>query len=258
MIAQKGGVNGKFASDLRRSILNKIMTKSNIVEQAEGSGKFVLNTPMFSKELTDVNNGLGEYANFKSLFPQKYTKALEDRRLYSLFVTGGTQADAGAGIATGAVVGKLRQGEPIAFAKTMFISNLLSSFLSKAPSVVQLQKIHDTQPLFGRRDKVLGAMTAILTSIERELDIPGIYSPATGAQETLLDETERTGDVPETGDPIPPVSSNSITPNTLNLNLPAVSPSGSSGPPTTNYASLFPFDTTGGAIQSRAGIGGLV
>ena len=60
------------------------------------------------------------------------------------------------------------------------------------------------------------------------------------------------------GDPIPPVSSNTITPNTLNLNLPAVSPSGSSGPPTTNYASLFPFDTTGGAIQSRAGIGGLV
>ena len=55
------------------------------------------------------------------------------------------------------------------------------------------------------------------------------------------------------------VSQNTITPNTLNLNLPEVSSGGSSSsPPTkTNYASLFPFDTTGGAIQSRAGIGGL-
>jgi hypothetical protein len=34
--------------------------------------------------------------------------------------------------------------------------------------------------------------------------------------------------------------------------------SSSTPPRTTNFASLFPFDTTGGAIQSRAGIGGLV
>ena len=254
MIAAKGGKNGKFASDIRRAILNKIMVKNNIVEQAEGSGRIVLNSPMFAKELSNLNSGVGEFAQFKSLFPKQYTKALEDRRLYSFFITGGTN-DPGASIATGAVVGKLRQGQPIEFAKTMFVSNFLAGFLAKPPSVVQLQKIHDTQPLFGRRDKVFGAMTAMLTSLERELDLPGIPSPATGAEETLEEEVERTGTTPLSGDKI---SMNTITPNTLNLNLPAVSPSGSSGPPTTNYASLFPFDTTGGAIQSRAGIGGLV
>jgi len=257
MIAAKGGKNGKFANDLRRAILNKIMTKSNIVEQAEGSGKFVLNSPMFSKELTDLNSGVGEFSQFKSLFPKQYTKALEDRRLYSMFITGGTKADPGASIATGAVVGQLRQGKPIEFAKTMFVSNVLAGFLAKPPSVVQLQKIHDTQPLFGRRDKVFGAMTAMLTSLERELDIPGIPSPATGAEETLEEEVERTGTTPLSGDKI---SMNTITPNTLNLNLPEVSGGGSSSTPprTTNFASLFPFDTTGGAIQSRAGIGGLI
>jgi len=54
------------------------------------------------------------------------------------------------------------------------------------------------------------------------------------------------------------VSSNAITPNTLNLNLPNVSGGASSGaPPTTNYSSLFPFDTTGSAIADRSGIMGL-
>jgi hypothetical protein len=256
MIAAKGGKNGKFANDLRRAILNKIMTSSNIIEQAEGSGRIVLNSPMFSAELSRLNSGVGDFAQFKSLFPKQYIKALEDRRLYSFFITGGTN-DPGASIATGAVVGKLRQGQPIEFAKTMLVSNLLAGFLAKPPSVVQLQKIHDTQPLFGRRDKVFGAMTAILTSIERELDIPGIPSPATGAEETLEEEVDRTKITPEMGDKI---SSNTITPNTLNLNLPAVSGGGSSSSPptTTNYASLFPFDTTGGAIASKAGIGGLV
>jgi len=171
-------------------------------------------------------------------------------------VTGGT--DAGADIATGAVVGQLRQGRPIEFAKTMFISTALSKFLSKAPSVEQLQRIHDTQPFFGRRDKVFGAMTGMLTSMERELGLDFLpLTPETGSQEDLGTEVERTGKSPEMGDKL---SQNTITPDTLNLNLPTVSGGGSSGSPPsrTNFASLFPFDTTGSAISSRAGIGGLV
>ena len=257
-IAARGGMNGKLANDLRRAILNKIMTKSGILEQGEGSGELLLNTPMFSKALTEIEGGVGDFAQFRSLFPKKYVKALQDRRLYSFFLTGGTKPDSGADIATGAVVGQLRQGRPIEFAKTMFISTALSKFLSKAPSVEQLQRIHDTQPFFGRRDKVLGAMTAMLTSMERELGLDFLpLTPETGSQEDLGTEVERTGVSPEMGDKL---SQNTITPNTLNLNLPTVSGGGSVGSPpsNTNFASLFPFDTTGSAISSRAGIGGLV
>ena len=168
---------------------------------------------MFSKNMTDLTKGLGEFQNFKSLFPPKYVKAITDRRLYSFFITGGTKADPGASIATGAVVGQLRQGKPIEFAKTMFISNVLSSILATPPSVVQLQKIHDTFPTFGRRDKVFGALTAMLTTLEREIGINIPLSPETGAQEDLQTEVERTRKSPEMGDQ---VSVNTITPNTEN------------------------------------------
>ena len=257
MVAQKGGVNGAFANDLRRAIIKKVMTKSGIAEQAEGTGELVLNTPMFSKNMTDLTKGLGEFQNFKSLFPPKYVKAITDRRLYSFFITGGTKADPGASIATGAVVGQLRQGKPIEFAKTMFISNVLSSILATPPSVVQLQKIHDTFPTFGRRDKVFGALTAMLTTLEREIGINIPLSPETGAQEDLQTEVERTRKSPEMGDQ---VSVNTITPNTANLilSLPKVSGGGNVNPPNNQqYASLFPFDTTGTAIANRAGIMGL-
>ena len=260
MVASKGGINSPFANDLRRAIINKVMTKSGIAEQAEGSGTIVINSAMFSKNMTDLTEGLGEFQSFKSLFPPKYVKALTDRRLYSFFITGGTK-DAGASIATGAVVGQLRQGKPIEFGKTMLVSNVLSSILAKPPSVVQLQKVHDKFNAYQRRDKVFSGLTAMLTSLERELGIGLPLSPETGKQETIEEEVERTGETPVRGDQVSQntTMSNTITPNTLNLNLPEVSGGGSSSSPPlkTNYASLFPFDTTGGAIQSRAGIGGL-
>ena len=139
----------------------------------------------------------------------------------------------------------------------MFISNVLSSILATPPSVVQLQKIHDTFPTFGRRDKVFGALTAMLTTLEREIGINIPLSPETGAQEDLQTEVERTRKSPEMGDQ---VSVNTITPNTANLNLslPKVSGGGNVNPPNNRqYASLFPFDTTGTAIANRAGIMGL-
>ena len=257
IVSQKGGINSPFANDLRRAVIKKIMTKSGIAQQAEGSGTIVLNSQQFAQNIADVTEGVGEFQNFKSLFPPKYAKALSDRRLYSFFIEGGK--DPGASIATGAVVGQLRQGKPIEFGKTMLVSNVLSSILATPPSVVQLQKIHDTFPSFGRRDKVFGALTAMLTTLEREIGLDVPLSPETGAQEDLQTEVERTGKSPEMGDKL---SQNTITPNTsnLNLNLPAVSGGGSVGSPpsNTNFASLFPFDTTGSAISSRAGIGGLV
>ena len=263
MIADKGGINSKFANEIRRAILKKIATKGNMADAAEGTGEVILDTNAFASELAKLTSGLGDYAKFKGLFPPKYVKALNDRRLYSFFTAQGP--DAGAEIATGAVVGKLRQGEPIAFAKTMFVSNLLSSFLAHPPSVAQLQKAHDNRKFF-RSDKILNVMTSILTSIERELDLLDETYPfdrTPGNIETLEQEVDRTKKSPFMGDKIPidKVSSNTITPNTLNLNLPNVSSGGGTvNPPTkstTNYASLFPFDTTGRTISDRQGIMGL-
>mgnify|MGYP000220892936 CR=1 FL=1 len=65
-------MNGKLANDLRRAILNKIMIKSGILEQGEGSGELLRNTPMFSKALTEIEGGVGDFAQFRSLFPKKY------------------------------------------------------------------------------------------------------------------------------------------------------------------------------------------
>ena len=254
MIKLRGGMNGKLANQLRRSILLKIMRKANVIKTEEGTGRLVLNPTVFADELAKVKTGVGEFAIYRNIFPPKYMKALEDRRLYSFFIEGGK--DSGADIATGAVVGQLRQGQPIGFAKTMFISNVLAGFLAKPPSVVQLQRIHEKAPIFGSPDKLYRAYTAILTSLERELDIPFVPSfDATGKKETIEEEVERTGKSPETGDPINIGPVSSITPNTLNLNLPKVSGGGNVNPPNNQqYASLFPFDTTGTAIANRKGI----
>ena len=78
--------------------------------------------------------------------------------------------------------------------------------------------------------------------------------------ETLDKELERTGKVPEVSALETDTTSKvaSITPNTLNLSLPKVSGGGNVNPPNNQqYASLFPFDTTGTAIANRAGIMGL-
>ena len=82
--------------------------------------------------------------------------------------------------------------------------------------------------------------------------------------ETLDEELERTGKIPDVSaldtEDTTQVASNTITPNTANLNLslPKVSGGGNVNPPNNQqYASLFPFDTTGTAIANRAGIMGL-
>ena len=128
--------------------------------------------------------------------------------------------------------------------------------MSQKPSVAQLQKAHNKEG-FLNRTGYLNKLSSILTSIERELGLAGEDITPGFEDETRQQEFKRTGKPPFMGDQ---VSQNTITPNTLNLNLPTVSGGGSVGSPpsNTNFASLFPFDTTGSAISSRAGIGGLV
>ena len=260
-VTKMGGINSLYANRLRRGVLLDILQKSNAQETIEGTGELVLNTAVFKEELKQLNQGLGKYAKFKDLFPKKYTSLLEDFRLYSNFVQRG--ADAGAEIASGGVIGQLREGTArgiVGFAKTMFVSNLLANFLAKPISLAQLKKIHDNTT-FGSDHKILRGMTAMLGSIERELDfVPDLFeSMNVGPQETIQQEYRRKGTV-DSGDPLPESGkTSSITPNTLNLNLPNVSGGGSGTiPPSTNqYSSLFPFDATGSAIANRSGIMGL-
>tara|TARA_R110001599_G_scaffold52504_1_gene146682 strand:+ start:2340 stop:5321 length:2982 start_codon:yes stop_codon:yes gene_type:complete len=256
-----GGLNGKYAEQLRLHVLSGILEKGSVTKISDIDGSTIINSRAFVKELDDLKRFAGPYANLKPLFAKagkpneidnSYFDQLEGLRIYGFFANMGE--DAGSSFATGSVVGQAVRGEVVEFVRSALPRKFLATLMSQKPSVAQLTKEHGKKS-FMDRTGYLNKLSSILTSIERELGLTSEEITPGFEPETRSQEFERTGNPPFMGDK---VSSNTITPNTLNLNLPAVSPSGSSGPPTTNYASLFPFDTTGGAIQSRAGIGGLV
>ena len=256
-----GGVNGKYAEQLRLHVLSGILEKGSVTKISDIDGSTIINSNAFVKELSDLKRFAGPYANLKPLFAKagkpneidnSYFKELEGLRIYGFFANMGE--DAGSSFATGSVVGQAVRGQVIEFVQSALPRNILAKFMSQKPSVAQLTKEHGKKT-FMNRTGYLNKLSSVLTSIERELGLTSEEITPGFEPETRSQEFERTGNPPFMGDK---VSSNTITPNTLNLNLPVVSPSSSNVPPSTNYASLFPFDTTGGAIQSRAGIGGLV
>ena len=257
-----GGVNGKYAEQLRLHVLSGILEKGSVTKISDIDGSTIINSNAFVKELSDLKRFAGPYANLKPLFAKagkpneidnSYFKELEGLRIYGFFANMGE--DAGSSFATGSVVGQAVRGQVIEFVQSALPRNILAKFMSQKPSVAQLTKEHGKKT-FMNRTGYLNKLSSILTSIERELGLTSEEITPGFEPETRSQEFERTGNPPFMGDK---VSSNTITPSTLNLNLPEVSGGGSNTPPrTTNFASLFPFDTTGGAIQSRAGIGGLV
>ncbi len=258
-----GGVNGKYAEQLRLHVLSNILNKSSVTRISDVDGSTIINSKAFVKELDDLKRFAGPYEKLKPLFSKagkpneidnSYFQQLEGLRTYGFFANMGE--DAGSSFATGSVVGQAVRGDIIGFVSSALPRNILAKLMSQKPSVAQLTKEHSKKGFLDRTG-YLNKLSAILTSVERELGLASEDITPGFEEETREQEFDRTGKTPFMGDK---VSQNTITPNTLNLNLPEVSGGGSSSSPPlkTNYASLFPFDTTGGAIQSRAGIGGLV
>ena len=175
-------------------------------------------------------------------------------RIYGFFANMGE--DAGSSFATGSVVGQATRGQFFEFISSALPRNALAILMSQKPSVAQLTKEH-SKKTFLNRTGYLNKLSSILTSIERELGLASEDITPGFEEETREQEFKRTGKPPFMGDQ---ASVNTITPNTANLNLslPKVSGGGNVNPPNNRqYASLFPFDTTGTAIANRAGIMGL-
>jgi len=263
-----GGINGKYAQKLRTHVLSTILDKPNVTRISDIDGSTVINGKALTKELDDLKRFAGPYSNLKPLFSKlgnpnqvdnEYFKNLEGIRIYGFFANMGE--DAGSSFATGSVVGQATRGQVFEFIQSALPRNFLAILMSQKPTVAQLQKEHAKKG-FLNRTGYLNKLSAVLTSIERELGLASEDITPGFEEETREQEFKRTGKPPFMGDKlgldIDKVSSNAITPNTLNLNLPNVSGGASSGaPPTTNYSSLFPFDTTGSAIADRSGIMGL-
>ena len=257
-----GGVNGKYAEKLRLHVLSTILDKPSVTRISDIDGSTVVNGKALTKELDDLKRFAGQYTNLKPLFTKAgkpdeidndYFKKLEGIRIYGFFANMGE--DAGSSFATGSEIGKATRGQLLEFVQSVLPRNILAKLMSSKPSVAQLEKAHSKPSGYLDRTGTLNKLSGILTSIERELGLASETITPGFEDETRQQEFKRTGNPPFMGD----VSQNTITPNTLNLNLPAVSGgSSSTTPPSTNYASLFPFDTTGGAIRSRQGIAGLV
>ena len=258
-----GGLNGEYAEKLRLHVLTDILDKPTVTRISDVDGSTIINGKAFVKELDDLKRFAGQYSNLKPLFAKAgkpdeidndYFKKLEGLRIYGFFANMGE--DAGSSFATGAVVGEATRGKILEFVQSALPRNILAKLMSSKPSVAQLQKEH-AKSGFLNRTGYLNKLSAILTSVERELGLASEEITPGFEDETRQQEFQRTGVPPFMGDKI---SQSTITPNTLNLNLPTVSGGGSVGSPpsNTNFASLFPFDTTGSAISSRAGIGGLV
>lgn len=259
-----GGVNGKYAEKLRLHVLSTILDKPSVTRISDIDGSTVVNGKALTKELDDLKRFAGQYSNLKPLFAKagkpneidnNYFKNLEGIRIYGFFANIGE--DAGASFATGSEIGKATRGQLFEFVQSVLPRNILAKLMSMKPSVAQLEQAHSKPSGFLDRSGKLNKLSGILTSIERELGLVSEDITPGFEDETRQQEFKRTGEPPFMGDQ---VSQNTITPNTLNLNLPTVSGGGSVGSPpsNTNFASLFPFDTTGSAISSRAGIGGLV
>ena len=228
----------------------------------QAPGVEVVNAKGLVNEMNQLTNfSTDKYAKLRPLFvnpanlkqSDEYLKNLKNIRNYTHFTQ--EALDTGGQMATGARVGALINNLDLGAIATIMKADLLAKALSTPPTVAQLEKV-----LGESKFNILSIekLTPIFNAIAREYGITDFGQPA-GAEDPV-EEIKRTGKPVQTSaldtDTIAP---NTITPSTLNLNLPAVSGGGSSmTPPSTNYASLFPFDTTGGAIQSRAGIGGLV
>jgi hypothetical protein len=259
-----GGINGQYAEKLRLHVLSTILDKPNVTRISDIDGSTVVNGKALTKELDDLKRFAGSYSNLKPLFSKlgkpdeidkEYFKNLEGIRIYGFFANIGE--DAGSSFATGSVVGEATKGKFLEFIQSALPRNILAKLMSIKPSVAQLEKAHSQSTGFLNRTGYLNKLSSILTSIERELGLASEDITPGFEEETREQEFKRTGKPPFMGDQ---ASVNTITPNTANLNLslPKVSGGGNVNPPNNRqYASLFPFDTTGTAIANRAGIMGL-
>ena len=258
-----GGINGQYAEKLRTHVLSTILDKPNVTRISDIDGSTIINGKALTKELDDLKRFAGPYSNLKPLFSKQgkpdevdkeYFKNLEGIRIYGFFANMGE--DAGSSFATGSVVGQATRGQFFEFISSALPRNALAILMSQKPSVAQLTKEH-SKKTFLNRTGYLNKLSSILTSIERELGLASEDITPGFEEETREQEFKRTGKPPFMGDQ---ASVNTITPNTANLilSLPKVSGGGNVNPPNNRqYASLFPFDTTGTAIANRAGIMGL-
>ena len=263
-VKASGGFNDPKIAELRHAVLDNIFKNPTMKGTSpQAPGVEVINAKELVNEMNRlVNFSTDKYSKLKPLFvnpantkqSDEYLKNLKNIRNYTHFTQ--EALDAGGQMAGGARVGALINNLDLGAIATIMKSDLLAKALSTPPTVAQLEKA------FGKSKfsiLTLEKLTPIFNAIAREYGITDFGQSA--GPEDPVEEIKRTGQPVQTSaldtDTVAP---NTITPNTLNLNLPEVSGGGSSSTPprTTNFASLFPFDTTGGAIQSRAGIGGLV
>ena len=258
-VATTKGFNDPRVSELRHAVLDNIFKNPSIKGTSPmAPGVEVVNAKALVDEMNQlINFSTDKYAKLKPLFVNKanpkeadaYLKNLKNIRNYTHFTQ--EALDAGGQISGGARVGALINNLDLGAIATIMKSDLLAKALSTPPTVAQLEKV------FGQsKFSILNIekLTPIFNAIAREYGYTDFGDPA--GKEAPAQEIKRTGKPIQTSE----IQTNTITPNTLNLNLPTVSGGGSVGSPpsSTNFASLFPFDTTGSAISSRAGIGGLV
>ena len=254
-----GGFNDPKVAELRHAVLDNIFKNPSLKGTSPmAPGVEVVNAKALVDEMNQLTNfSTDKYAKLKPLFVNKanpkeaseYLKNLKNIRNYTHFTQ--EALDTGGQMATGARVGALINNLDLGAIATIMKADLLAKALSTPPTVAQLEKV------FGQsKFSILNIekLTPIFNAIAREYGLTDFGDPA--GKEAPAEEIKRTGEPIQTSE----VQTNTITPNTLNLNLPTVSGGGSVGSPpsSTNFASLFPFDTTGSAISSRAGIGGLV
>ena len=261
-VRDSGGYLSEKVVDLRHAILDKIFKDPSIKGTSPDAPDVeVINAKKFTDKMNNfINFSTDEFAKFKPLFTKpngqldrEYLKRLNEVKNYTHFTQ--EALDTGGSIAVGSRVGSLINNLDLGAIATIMKSNLLARAMSIPPTVQQLEKAIGN-PV---KNKIfsLETLTAVTNAVARSYGYTDFMQPTT---ETLDKELERTGKVPEVSALETDTTSKvaSITPNTLNLSLPKVSGGGNVNPPNNQqYASLFPFDTTGTAIANRAGIMGL-
>ncbi len=256
-IADGGGFLGNRALNMRASVFEDILKKSTSYNTDLGAD--VVNPKALATEIDKLVKFEGEYSGLEPLFKDpahpEYMKELADIRTYAMYSN--QLDDMGSSLQSASVVADL-QNLDIGALKMVLQANLMAKFLASPPSVAQMQRVHGPNAFKFGKDSVYGVLLDTMRkgfvdqseTLEEET-LRTQMAPAMGDTSAL--ETEATTNVvsapvtPPVTAPAPPIAN-------ANLGLPKIplaSVPPTTQPSSTNYSSLFPQDTIGGAIANR-------
>ena len=280
--------NPKATLQIKSALMNKMLSMATKTDKNIDIGAKSLDGNILIQEIDKLKDAVlknadNEFTAFKGIFGKlkdngrvdlnpegkAFIKQLEDFRIYSAYLS--ASPDIGGAFQTGSIRAKLLDVTNFgAGAIQPLLSNkMFASVFAVTPSPAQLKRQGGRRPY----EKALYAASYGLVRLQEALNLNikngKVVTEAPAGAETIEEEVKRTqnsgllsSNVTSPPPAVAPVAQNQT--NSITPKPPVIPPMpmAQARPPQNNFASLFPFDATGNAIQQRqgnnAGIMGLI